>query len=109
MNEEIVATAFLKYNTCVLSSSALYIALRLGIFSSIPCIYNNMFWGFSDGLCAVQNDMEKWGFINKSGELVVDYLYDEVEQYRDGLALCRVNGEKIYIDKDGNEVFNFEI
>lgn len=75
----------------------------------IPCIYNNMFWGFSDGLCAVQNDMEKWGFINKSGELVVDYLYDEVEQYRDGLALCRVNGEKIYIDKDGNEVFNFEI
>ena len=35
VKEEKVAVAFLKYSICILSSSALYIAFKEGIFSSI--------------------------------------------------------------------------
>ena len=38
VKEEKVAVAFLKYSTWVLSSSALYIAFRLGIFSSMASL-----------------------------------------------------------------------
>ena len=54
-------------------------------------------------------EKEKWGFIDENGNLVIDYHYDEVEQFQGGLALCTVEGKKIYFDKDGNEILNFEI
>ena len=53
------------------------------------------------------NEKEKWGFIDENGNLVIDYHYDEVEQFQGGLALCTVEGKKIYFDKDGNEILRY--
>ena len=74
----------------------------------IPCAYNAVKW-FTEGRSAVMNEKEKWGFIDENGNLVIVYHYDEVEQFQGGLALCTVEGKKTHIDKDGNELLNFEV
>jgi len=40
----------------------------------------------------------KWGFINKSGKLVVPLIYDQAWSVKDGKALVEKNKEKITID-----------
>ncbi len=46
--------------------------------------------GFSDDLAAVQDgDTALWGFIDKTGKLVVDYEYDEVSSVVNGMAVVQ--------------------
>lgn len=51
------------------------------------------------------NHDEKWGFINKKGELVVNTIYDEANSFREGLAAVRTGSFDCpswgYIDKSG--------
>jgi hypothetical protein len=65
---------------------------------------------FSEGLAAVQVG-GKWGFINKSGQMVISPQFEEerpswltgmVGSFSDGLALVKINEHWGYIDKTGN-------
>jgi len=60
-----------------------------------------------DGLYAFQDKgSEKWGFKNKSGEIVINAQFDEVDLFLDGMATA-LNGKKWgAIDKKGNIVIN---
>lgn len=56
---------------------------------------------FSDGLAAVRSRQKGlWGYIDKTGELVIPYQYTTARPFREGLAA--VDGG--YIDKSGNWV-----
>ncbi len=72
---------------------------------------------FSDGLAAVGKKIEnavnveaglKFGFIDKTGKVVIPYRYDYVALFCDGLALVR-NGDLYgYINKKGEEVIKIQ-
>jgi len=55
---------------------------------------------------------KKWGFINKSGEIVINPQFDYVYDFRDGLCLVAVKKENMndysygFIDKEGIFVIN---
>src|SRR6185312_11298582 len=47
---------------------------------------------------------KKWGFIDKTGKLIVPAIYDEVVHFSAGLAIVRKAGKTGYIDKTGKLV-----
>ena len=68
------------------------------------------FWVFTEGLCSVvffNNPVNKrglWGFINKTGKVIIPFQFDEKGYFKDGLAEVKVDGRLYYIDKTGKEV-----
>ena len=72
----------------------------------------------SDGLLAVSNtqrdfdyerpQITKWGFKDKSGKIAVPFIYDEVQDFSEGLAAVKMGEHSCakwgYIDTAGNEV-----
>ena len=46
-------------------------------------------FGFVDGLAAVEKWGSSWGFIDKTGAVVIEPLYAEVSTFVDGLAAAR--------------------
>lgn len=42
---------------------------------------------FSDSLCAVTIDGDKWGYIDMSGNFVIDALYEDAEDFENGFAI----------------------
>lgn len=60
--------------------------------------------GISQGLFTV-NYNGKWGYLDKTGRLVIDTIYDEAKTFSvDGLARVKKGNEEFYIDKEGNNV-----
>jgi hypothetical protein len=59
---------------------------------------------FSEGLAAMTNSKERFGFINKKGEVVIDFQYDEVSHFVDGLARVNILAKWGFIDKNNNLV-----
>lgn len=55
---------------------------------------------FSDGLCQVQAD-KKWGYIDRTGNFVVQPQYEWADRFSQGLAPVKVDGKFGYIDKTG--------
>lgn len=47
---------------------------------------------------------EQWGFINESGEIVVEAKYDFVENFAEGIAVVSIAGKMGYITKTGEEI-----
>ncbi|NMA94130.1 MAG: hypothetical protein GX975_05655 [Clostridiales bacterium] len=68
-------------------------------------LYNSYFVEdyFYEGLVLVQKD-NKFGFINKNGELAIPFIYDFAKSFSDGMALVEKNGKFGYIDTSGKEV-----
>ena len=62
---------------------------------------------FSEGLAPIMTGNE-WGFINESGEVVVEIKYSSVEAFSDGLVRVAVVSQGDYkfgfVDKTGKEV-----
>ena len=55
---------------------------------------------FSEELAAVMNKQEKWGFINKTGKLVIPYKYDDVDWYFENDRIqVELNSKQFYINK----------
>ena len=46
----------------------------------------------------------RYGYSNKSGELVIPYIYEYAREFHDGLAYTKKNGKRGYIDTTGNLV-----
>ncbi len=61
---------------------------------------------FHEGMAAVSNEHYKSGFINKNGDLVIDYKFDEAGYFSEGLAVVGLNGKYGYINKKGESVIN---
>ena len=62
-------------------------------------------WEFSEGLAAVICEPGgKRGYINKAGQLVIPYKYDEANAFHDGLAKVKENLTGGFIDKTGQMV-----
>jgi hypothetical protein len=47
--------------------------------------------GFSEGLAAVSIN-DKWGYINKNGEFLIEPRFNEALPFTDGLAFVKVGG-----------------
>ncbi len=59
---------------------------------------------FQEGKAEVYTKSGKYGFIDLSGKLVVDTIYQAVSGFSDSLAFARRKGFNGYIDKNGKEV-----
>lgn len=70
--------------------------------------YDGYWHVFSEGLCAMSKsegeEDPKYGFINKKGELVIPYRYDECKDFEKGLAVVELDGKEGVIDRKGNWV-----
>lgn len=69
-------------------------------------------WIFSDGLAAV-NIKNRWGFIDKSGTIVIEPKYSDAFGFSEGLAAVEIDKKYGFIDRNGNMViapqFDFAI
>ena len=55
---------------------------------------------FAEGLAAVMNDQDMWGFIDKTGQLVIPFKYDDVDWYFENDSIKVTLGDKeFYINK----------
>lgn len=45
-----------------------------------------------------------WGYIDKTGKIIVDLKYEEASEFRDGMAKVKENGKYGYIDKTGKMI-----
>ena len=58
-------------------------------------------YAFQEGLAAVKKE-NQWGFIDKDGDLVIDYQFEEVDQgFQEGVAAVKQNGAWYFIDRNG--------
>lgn len=63
---------------------------------------------FNEGLAAQRKD-DKWGYINKEGHVVIDYIYDTAGDFNGGVAVASSNDQKFgLIDKTGKAVIAFK-
>ena len=66
---------------------------------------------FADGLMAVQQWEEGlYGYINKTGQLVIPFRYAYARSFHDGIAVVETSRDSnktdsIYIDTEGNEIY----
>lgn len=58
---------------------------------------------FSEGLAAVKKG-DKWGYVNKAGEIVIEPRFDQAGAFSGGKAEVQVGSRTLLIDKSGNEV-----
>ena len=58
---------------------------------------------FFEGLAAVRVDC-KWGYTDKTGQLVISLQYDGARGFSEGLAEVEVGGKLGFIDKTGQMV-----
>ncbi|MEE1004088.1 MAG: WG repeat-containing protein [Bacteroidaceae bacterium] len=64
---------------------------------------------YNEGLAGVKNADGRWGFIDKSGRLVIPYQWKKVLWFSEGLAGVQDDNEKWgFIDKTGKVVLPFE-
>ncbi len=62
---------------------------------------------FSDGLARARMN-DKWGFIDRNGEVVITAKYDSVCSFSEGLA-CVTQDDKVgFIDKTGRQIIPFK-
>src|ERR1700722_5416501 len=61
------------------------------------------FANFREGLCAVRVD-DHWGYIDKTGRLVIPAQYDEAGAFSEGLAFVRKSRQCGYVDRTGKLV-----
>ena len=50
----------------------------------------------------------KYGFIDKEGKEIIPLKYDEVREFREGLATVELNKKWGFVDKEGKEVISLK-
>ena len=63
---------------------------------------------FSCGLACVRNQEGKWGYIDKTGKVIIDYKFGEADWFQENKAFVQDNwGEAGYfIDQSGQRIFD---
>jgi hypothetical protein len=64
-------------------------------------------YGFSDGLAAVKKD-GLWGFIDKTGNMVIKNQLDQVKSFNESFAAVEKKDEWGLIDNSGEFVSDFQ-
>lgn len=49
-----------------------------------------------------------WGFIDKNGNEVIPFIYNDTKIFKEGLAGVKLNNKWGFIDKNGSEVIQFK-
>ena len=61
---------------------------------------------FREGMLRIQKkddqQLTKYGFVNASGDTLINPVYEEVSEFREGFACVKFNGKRLFIDKQGN-------
>jgi len=71
--------------------------------SELPFDVNSV--EFHDGLAAIENEDGKWGYIDKTGQVVIPCQWEETEYFSDGFASVKDKDDKWgFIDKTGQVV-----
>ena len=60
----------------------------------------------SGGYIAVCNDKGLWGYIDRSGNLVIDYQYSDARSFSNGLGAVKIAGKWGYISERGELVID---
>jgi hypothetical protein len=58
----------------------------------------------AQALFPVEKD-SKWGFIDRTGKIVIPLQFDSANDFHEGLALVTTQGKKLFIDGSGRVVF----
>ncbi|KHF37890.1 WG repeat-containing protein [Halalkalibacter okhensis] len=59
---------------------------------------------YSEGIACEKDENERWGFINLSGEIVIDHQFERVGEFSQGLAPVKLNSLLGFINMDGEMV-----
>lgn len=80
----------------------------------ITTVNYSITWDFNEGLAPVNRGAAwsdedgyrggKWGFIDKTGKLVIPLIYDDAGYFFQGASKVELNGRKFSIDKTGKEI-----
>ena len=76
----------------------------------IPCPDYSSIGDFVDGLAKVRSNNSNWGFIDKTGNVVINFAYNNADNFSDGLArVSKYNSSSGhsrwgFIDKAGKEI-----
>ncbi len=65
----------------------------------IEPVFDNVL-DFSEGLAGVLKD-DKWGFIDKTGKIVIEPRFDDANSFENGVAKVEFEGKTGFIDKKG--------
>ncbi|WP_158217551.1 WG repeat-containing protein [Lottiidibacillus patelloidae] len=63
---------------------------------------------FNEGLAAVQVEGKGWGYIDKSGAVVIEPQFEFASRFSEGVAFVKVDGLYGFIDKSGSIVIDAE-
>ncbi|MBK9254808.1 MAG: WG repeat-containing protein [Saprospiraceae bacterium] len=55
-----------------------------------------------------QSPVNKWGYLDPIGNIVIGFTYDEVRDFTDGLASVNYKGKWGFIDKTGKVIIDFK-
>lgn len=88
------------------NSSDWYMADRNGKIIGTQC--DSINGGFVNGLCALKIK-GKWGYMDPSGEMVIEPQYDYAKTFAaNGIARVKKGKEYIFIDKAGNQLLRYD-
>lgn len=62
----------------------------------------------TEQLYLVKAENEKYGYIDRDGNVVIDFQYDDAGYFTDGLATVKQGNEWGYIDEEGNVIIDFK-
>lgn len=65
-----------------------------------PNKYEDLYFIDKDKI-AVKNKFEKWGIIDKNGNTIVNFIYDEIREFSEGYAPVRINNKWGFINSTG--------
>ena len=60
-------------------------------------------------LYPVSNEDGKYGFIDLSGKLIIEFKFEYAHKFYDNLALVLFEGKAYYINKKGQQLFEASI
>lgn len=74
----------------------------------VPIIYEKIGWpwAFKEGVISVKKD-GKMGCINDNNQVVIPFVYDEVDEFSEGFAVVQRYGKYGYVDRYGHDTFSY--
>jgi len=73
----------------------------------VPIIYANVSHS-SEGLLCVCNDDGKWGYVDHTGKVVIDFKFDLCNNFQEGYVTNSINGKWGAIDTEGKTIIPFK-
>ena len=74
----------------------------------VPIIYSDISVYGSDGLLCVCNDKGKWGYVDYTGKVVIDFKFDICSAFQEGYVTTSIDGKWGAVDTTGKTVIPFK-